>query len=1032
MKYYRTLLALCSFALVALPTVVASAAEKFDATVWRQLPVYHNGRVKPLDTFANLVVKEITSHDKTSVKLNLNDYYAPEELAKPEYRDALSILPEGEQRKFQPSELILSWMAQPKKWERIPFIIAEHESVRETLGLPIEGPTGQRLRFVSPYEITHSVPLREFLLEVDQRRKDAMTSGEKFEMTAEEERIWNEVLTKYALYRDVTFEPQLPINLNEALPMPGGRDRLFYSVMAAARIMSQEPNVKNQTLEAQFQMLMQLGGESPMALAANRLSNSYRALFSLLVNAQIDAHEFLENDDPEPLEADDPPTLEEAEPLVAEFRAAAHELTELLEVERDRANSQQALSRSQYETIKPMFQEMLVKTSELDRLGLEMQLGLYEGSDLVRKFDRSLSGTLYVVPALNGEALKKDRDTENMAQPWLGLTSILYGSDDLLKEYSQDKLEAVRQAWQTLTQAYVDGEPTQPAQAELATALRAISQQTDVARRQLVPDDLQDPHILSYTAYPPVDSPRIKTEVRYNALDPFRIAWIICLGATFCYSLSFGVIRKFMFWAGTALLLVAIVWSSYAFYMRILISGWAPVTNMYETVVFVPWVVAVLGAAFLMLPIFDRGRLEAWRASAVPGTLEATPLTASQLETQSAAAWNWLGVVSAVIRLPLMGFAVWALAFALYSDGNRPIITDLNPLTAFAISSNLGKDAAIWIVKVLTLLITVYFVPRLLVSGVLAIYYVLRDWWVNNSIATNLPAVLERSYFGLAASGAATFFFCVASFAPVLDENFSPLQPVLRSNMWLTVHVLTIVASYGAGMLAWALGVIALFFYMFGSYRPPVAPVGAPEGFRPAHDAQAQLGYRPPEQCAVLAGYCYRSIQVAVLLLATGTILGGLWADVSWGRFWGWDPKEVWALISLLVYLAILHGRFAGWFNNFGLIVGTILGFTMIVFSWYGVNFLLPMFSGGQAVGLHSYGFGEGGQGYVLGFVAMNLAYLGAAAIRFQATNVMKPGSPKTDDVSRLIDDEAIGRTDSSQSQETPSTAGETKGEGLA
>ncbi|TWT31768.1 cytochrome c biogenesis protein [Blastopirellula retiformator] len=1013
MKSLRPLFAFAALLLLAACSSPAGAAEKFDATVWRELPVYHNGRVKPLDTLANLVVEEITSHDKTSVKLNLVDFYSAEELAKPEMADALSILPAGEERKFQPSELLLNWLAQPQEWERVPFIIAEHEEVRNALGLPLEGPAGKRLRFASPYEITHSVALRKYLLDIDTRRR---AEGKDFEMTPAQQRVWD-VLMKYALYRDVTFDPQLEITLNEAMPMPGGRDRLFYSVMAAAKVMSQEPNVKNQTLEDQYQMLMQLGGESPMALSANRLLSSYRALFSMLVNAQVDAHAFLENDEAEPLGPDEPPTLEEVEPLVADFRASAHELAELLRVERDRADTQQTLSRSQYETIKPMFQEMLVKTSELDRLGLEMQLGLYEGSDLVKKFNRSLSGTLYVVPALNAAALKKDRDTENMAQPWLGLTTILYGSGEVLKGYPEDKINQVKAAWKNLTNKYVAGEPTAEAQTQLAAALRSIGEQTDAARRDLVEDDQQDDHILAYTAYPPADSPRIAAEVRYNALDPFMIAWIICLGATLCYSLSFGVLRKVMFWSGTALLITAIVWSTYAFYLRITISGWAPVTNMYETVVFVPWVVAVLGAAFLLLPLIDRGRLEAWRATACPGTPEATPLSASQLETQSAGVWTVLGIIAAVVRVPLMIFTVWMLAFALYSDGNRPIITDLNPLTAFSLSSNMAKDAAIWLVKMLTLLITVYFVPRLLVSSLFAVYFIARDWLVNRSVSTSLPAVLERSYFGLAASGAATFFFCVASFAPVLDENFSPLQPVLRSNMWLTVHVLTIVASYGAGMLSWALGVIALFFYMFGKYRPPVDPVNTPDGFRPAHQAQAELGYRPPEQCAVLAGYCYRAIQVSVLLLATGTILGGLWADVSWGRFWGWDPKEVWALISLLVYLAILHGRFAGWFNNFGLVVGTILGFTMIVFSWYGVNFLLPMFSGGQAVGLHSYGFGEGGQGYVLGFVALNLVYLGVAAVRFQVTNVVKPANHQTDNVSRLVDEEEVINAESADAE---------------
>ena len=90
-----------------------------------------------------------------------------------------------------------------------------------------------------------------------------------------------------------------------------------------------------------------------------------------------------------------------------------------------------------------------------------------------------------------------------------------------------------------------------------------------------------------------------------------------------------------------------------------------------------------------------------------------------------------------------------------------------------------------------------------------------------------------------------------------------------------------------------------------------------------------------------------------MLLLAVGTILGGLWADVSWGTILGWDPKEVWALISLLIYLAFLHARFAGWLNNLGMIAGTIAGFSMIMMSWVGVNFGLPLLSDTGSVGLH-------------------------------------------------------------------------------
>ena len=80
---------------------------------------------------------------------------------------------------------------------------------------------------------------------------------------------------------------------------------------------------------------------------------------------------------------------------------------------------------------------------------------------------------------------------------------------------------------------------------------------------------------------------------------------------------------------------------------------------------------------------------------------------------------------------------------------------------------------------------------------------------------------------------------------------------------------------------------------------------------------------------------------MGVLLLATGTILGGVWANYSWGRFWDWDPKETWALVTLLGYLFVLHGRIAGKWAGFGMAVGAALGFQGVFMAWYGVNFVL-------------------------------------------------------------------------------------------
>jgi len=183
----------------------------------------------------------------------------------------------------------------------------------------------------------------------------------------------------------------------------------------------------------------------------------------------------------------------------------------------------------------------------------------------------------------------------------------------------------------------------------------------------------------------------------------------------------------------------------------------------------------------------------------------------------------------------------------------------------------------------------------------------------------------------------------------VLDPAMNPLVPVLRSNFWLTVHVLTVTLSYGAFALATALG----HFLVIGAIRKNTALSNEDPGVM----------------------HLYRSLQIGVLLLATGVILGGVWANYSWGRFWDWDPKETWSLVALLSYLVLFHGRLAGWFTGYGLAVGSIAGFLTILMAWYGVNFVLGK-------GLHSYGFGSGGQSYVATFALAEVAFILFALFR--------------------------------------------------
>lgn len=185
----------------------------------------------------------------------------------------------------------------------------------------------------------------------------------------------------------------------------------------------------------------------------------------------------------------------------------------------------------------------------------------------------------------------------------------------------------------------------------------------------------------------------------------------------------------------------------------------------------------------------------------------------------------------------------------------------------------------------------------------------------------------------------------VADSAPVvLDPSLQPLEAVLRSNYWLIIHVMTISISYAAFFLAFMLGDIGLLYYL----KDPA---------------------KRKEELKGLTNAVYRSIQIGVAFLTPGIILGGVWADYSWGRFWGWDPKETWALIVLLGYLAVLHGRLTSWIKDFGLMACAVVTFSLVIMAWYGVNFVL-------GAGLHTYGFGAGGIEYVAGFVVVHLLFV--------------------------------------------------------
>ena len=225
--------------------------------------------------------------------------------------------------------------------------------------------------------------------------------------------------------------------------------------------------------------------------------------------------------------------------------------------------------------------------------------------------------------------------------------------------------------------------------------------------------------------------------------------------------------------------------------------------------------------------------------------------------------------------------------------------------------------------------------------------------WVALICAMVLEWKRKRGVILTCAALVAVLCLMISDLAPVvLNDSMQPLEPVLRDNFWLLTHVIIIVSSYGAFFLSFALADVVLFHFLRGEKK-----------------------YKQEIKEGVNA--IYRSIQVGFILLAVGTILGGIWADYSWGRFWGWDPKEAWAFIALMGYLAVLHGRLAGWLKDFGMAAGALLSFSLVIMAWYGVNFVL-------GAGLHSYGFGAGGVEYVSGFVVIHFLYLGyVMCVRF-------------------------------------------------
>ncbi|NLT70469.1 MAG: cytochrome c biogenesis protein CcsA, partial [Verrucomicrobiaceae bacterium] len=215
----------------------------------------------------------------------------------------------------------------------------------------------------------------------------------------------------------------------------------------------------------------------------------------------------------------------------------------------------------------------------------------------------------------------------------------------------------------------------------------------------------------------------------------------------------------------------------------------------------------------------------------------------------------------------------------------------------------------------------------LFITGTAVLLGLLIEYFTRVGIGTLIAVV----------SGVMGMFLAMKYEAKEATDTITQLVAVLDTNFWLATHVTIINIGYAAGLVAAIIGIL----YLTGRF------------------VMMLMGKTNKEFFRTLTRMNYGVICFCLFFSLVGTVLGGIWANYSWGRFWGWDPKENGALMICLWTLVILHGRMGGWIRDIGIHMNSIILAMIVTFSWWGVNNL--------GVGLHSYGFTEGVWGALYG-----------------------------------------------------------------
>jgi len=264
----------------------------------------------------------------------------------------------------------------------------------------------------------------------------------------------------------------------------------------------------------------------------------------------------------------------------------------------------------------------------------------------------------------------------------------------------------------------------------------------------------------------------------------------------------------------------------------------------------------------------------------------------------------------------------------------------------FNLSETLRRSA-VWLVWLAFVIHTVGLIYRMVLEGRPPVTNLYSSAIFIGWGACLLGIILERFHkngIGLVvASGIGFITLIIAHHLALEGDTMEMMRAVLDTNFWLATHVVAVTVGYASTFVA---GFLALIYILRGVFTKTL---------------DADTGKS-------LARMIYGIVCFATLFSFVGTVLGGIWADQSWGRFWGWDPKENGALIIVLWNALILHLRWGGIIRERGLVNCAIFGNVVTAWSWFGVNML--------GIGLHSYGFTEAAFKWLVLFVASQLAFI--------------------------------------------------------